>query len=144
MSIGKLANVFKIIKGSEMSEKEYNDLKKETLLMTLARATRQDTQIDPLEVASVRATIEKLTGETVTDVDVRVAAHAELYETVPFKTCLARVAPKLSAKDRVAILHGLADVLKSDARVHDEEAAYFDEIASALHVTPAQLAGLGV
>lgn len=143
MTIEKLTNVFKIISGSELSSQEYNDLKKEAMLMTLARATRQDSQIDPLEITTVRRKIKELTGETISDADIRVAAHAELYETVPFKTCLSRIAAKLKPKDRASILHGLAEVLKSDSRVDDSEAAFFDEIAGALQVTPSQVAGLG-
>ena len=143
MSIGKLANVLKMISGSELSDQEYQNLKKEALLMTLARGTRQDTQIHPLEVATVKRKIEELTGESISDADIRVAAHAELYEQVPFKTCLSRLAAKLTSKDRTSIVHGLAEVLKSDERVADAEAAFFNEIATALQVTPAEIAGLG-
>ena len=142
MNIGKLANVFKLISGHELSPQAYNDLKKEALMMTLSRATSQDSQIHPLEVATVRRKVQELTGEDVSDADVRVAAHSALYETTPFKTCLQRLGQKLKPEDRASILHSLAEVLKSDATVEAAEAAFFDEIAVALNVKPSQIAGL--
>jgi uncharacterized tellurite resistance protein B-like protein len=142
MGIEKLANVFRIISGDNLSAEQYNELKKEAVLMTLARGTSQDSEINPLEVATVRQKVEEITGVTVSDAEVRVAAHSELYETVPFKTCLSRLSSKLKAEDRAAILRGLADVLRSDLRVQDVETAYFDEIAGILQVRPSQIAGL--
>lgn len=143
MGIEKLANVFRIISGDNLTPEHYNELKKEAVLMTLARGTSQDSEISPLEVATVRRKVEEITGESVTDAEVRVAAHSELYETVPFKTCLARLAAKLNPGDRASILRGLADVLKSDSRVDALEVNYFDEIAGILQVKPSQIAGLG-
>ena len=143
MKLSGLKNVLKIASGHELTEQEYRDLMKETVLMTLARGTKEDTYIHPFEVTTVRRKIEELTGDTVSEADIRVAAHAELYETVPFKSCLERVADQLRAPDRLAILRGLAEVLKSDdAVIRDEEVAYFNDVAAALRVTPAQFAGL--
>jgi uncharacterized tellurite resistance protein B-like protein len=142
MGIEKLTNVFKIIAGDNLTPEHYNELKKEAVLMTLARGTSQDTEINPLEVATVRRKVEEMTGETVSDAEIRVAAHSELYETAPFKTCLSRLAAKLKPQDRALILRGLAEVLKSDSRIDALETAYFDEIAGILQVKPSQIAGL--
>ena len=143
MKLASLKNVLKFLSGRELDEQQYRDLMKETVLMTLARGTKEDTYIHPCEIAKVRLKIKELTGEDVSEADIRLAAHAEIYEKVPFKTCLERVADQLHTPDRIAILQALADVLKSDAsRIREAEEAYFYEVARALRVTPAQLVGL--
>jgi uncharacterized tellurite resistance protein B-like protein len=143
MKLSNLKNVLKIVSGSELNEQEYRDLLKEAVLMTLSRGTKKDSYIHPCEVETVRRQVQALTGDEVSEADVRVAANADIYETVPFKSCLERLSEQLRTPDRVSIVNGLAEVLKCDNSViRDEEVGYFNEVARALRVTPAQMAGL--
>jgi uncharacterized tellurite resistance protein B-like protein len=142
MSIAKLANVLKIFGGGEPSPEEERNLFKETLLMTLARASSADSSISPVEVETVRKIIKRVTDDDVSSADVRVAAHSELFETTPLTTCLSRIGRKLKVRDRVMVVQSLAEVIRSDVEVTAREVEFFDGIANALKVTPAELAGL--
>jgi uncharacterized tellurite resistance protein B-like protein len=142
MSIAKLTHVLKIFGGAEPSPEEEHKLVKETLMMTLARASSADSSISPVEVETVREIIKRVTGDDVSSADVRVAAHAELFETTPLTTCLSRIGGKLKAKDRVMVVQSLAEVIRSDVEITAREVAFFDGVANALKVTPAELAGL--
>lgn len=141
MSTAKLTNVLQILSGGEPSQSGLQ-LANEALLLTLARATRSDTNIKPVEVDTVRALIEKLTGERVTEADVRVAAHSDIFETTSLTQCLARLSGKLSPRDRAMILGSLAEVIRSDLRVAHFEVAFYNEVADALRVAPNEVAQL--
>ena len=79
MAIADLKNVLNIFGGSDVTEDQQNDLFKEVLLMTLARAADADINIQNVEVDRIREIIKEHTGEDVSAADVRVAARAELY-----------------------------------------------------------------
>jgi uncharacterized tellurite resistance protein B-like protein len=142
MSIATLSNVLKIFGGGEPSAEEERQLVKEALLMTLARASAADSQIHPVEVETVREIIRQATGEDISPADVRVAAHSELFESTPLTSCLAGIGRKIKAGDRAMIVRSLAEVIKSDVKVTAREVAFFNDVAGALKVTPAELAGL--
>lgn len=142
MSIASLNNVLKIFRGGEPTPEEQRQLVKEALLMTLARASSADTNIHPVEVETVQRIIKEVTGEEVSAADIRVAARSELFENTPLEKCLARIGRKLKAADRALIARSLAEVIRSDVKVTRYEVVFFDKIANALAVTPAELAGL--
>ncbi len=142
MGIASLSNVLKIFGGGEPSEEERHHLFKEALLMTLARASHSDANVSPVEVETVRKIVERVTGEKVTEADVRVAAASELYETASLDRYLGRVTRKLHSEERSAIVQSLAEVIKSDVRVSSREVDFFNSVATALKATPAELAGL--
>lgn len=142
MSISSLAGVLKIFGGSEPSPEEQAQLAKEVMLMTLARATAADTNIKAIEVEKVREVLQTRTGEDFTSAEVRVAAQSAIYESAPLDKYLSSSAKKLSAQDRVGIAHALADVVNADGRVSDREVEFFNDVVSALEVTPAQLVGM--
>ena len=90
----------------------------------------------------MRDIISRVTGEEVTDADVRVAANSKLYESAPLEKYLASVGRKLDVQDRIDIAEALAEVIVSDERVTSKEIAFFNMVAGAFSLTPAELAGL--
>ena len=142
MSIASLGGVLKIFGGSEPTPEEQAQLAKEVMLMTLARATSADTNIKAVEVDKVREVLLAHTGEDFPAADVRVAAQSAIYESAPLDKYLASSAKKLPVKDRADIAQALAEVIKADGRVSSLEEDFFNNVANALALTPAQLVGI--
>lgn len=142
MAISSFTNILKIFGGAEPTEEEKQALFKEAALMTLARATASDTNIKPVEVETVRSIIERVTGEETSDADVRVAANSKLFESQPLQTYLARCGRVLDVRDRITIAEALAEVIRSDERITRKETEFFNMVAGAFQLTPAELAGL--
>lgn len=142
MAISDLKNVLKIFGGSEISGDAQDELYKESLLMTLARAAHADVNIQAVEVDRIREILKQRTGDEFSAADIRVAARAELYAEANLKKYLSSVQRKLSATQRAAIVQALADVMRSDDTVSVLEIDFFNEVANALKATPAQIAGL--
>jgi hypothetical protein len=88
MAIADLKNVLKIFGGAEFSADQENELFKEVLLMTLARAADADINIQNVEVDRIR--------EILSSADVRVAARSELYAEASLVKYLGSVYKKLS------------------------------------------------
>ena len=142
MGIADLGNVLKIFRGSEIDEEEQRELFNEVLLMVLARASSSDSAIQSIEVRTIQDIVERETGSAVSEQDVRRAARTELYESTPLDKYLHSAAKKLLDRDRVAIVHLLAEVIKSDTAVSVLEIDFFDMVAGALRATPSEIAGL--
>ncbi len=142
MAIADLKNVLKIFGGSEIDEAQQNELFKETLLMTLARAVNADVAIHHVEVDRVVQILKEHTGEEFTPKDIRVAARAELYAEADLKRYLSSIKSKLSDAQRAHIIQALADVFEIDQDISVLEVDFFNNIAGTLGVTPAQIAGL--
>lgn len=142
MSLASLSNIAKFFSGREPSEGERQQLFKEALLMTLARASNSDANVSPVEVDSVQEIVRRETGEEVSLADVRVAAKSELYERATLDHYLAGVSRKLTSEERSRVLRCLAEVIHSDVRVSSREVAFFDWVAHALKATPSEIVGL--
>lgn len=142
MAIADLKSVLKIFGGSDVSEEEQTELFKEVLLMTLARAADADINIQTVEVDRIREILKQHTGDDFSAADIRIAARAELYAEATLRKYLASVRDKMADKDRVATIHALADVFRSDKSVSVLEVDFFNRVAEALKITPAELAGL--
>ncbi len=142
MAIADLKNVLKIFGGSELGEEHENELFKEVLLMTLARAADADINIQTVEVDRIREILKQHTGEDFTAADVRVAARAELYAEATLVKYLGSVYKKMLPAHRAETVQALADVFRSDHNVSVLEVDFFDNVAEALHVKPSQIAGL--
>lgn len=142
MNIANLNNVLSLFRNSELSPEDEKALFKEVLLMTLARASSADANIDPVEVESVQRVIQKVTGEEIDEADIRVAAHSALYETAPLEKYLASASRKLEVAHRVTTVRTLAEIIKSDCQIGPHEIEFFDMVAGALRVTPSELMGL--
>ncbi len=142
MSLVDFGNILKFVRGGEPTPEEKKQLFKEATLMALARATSSDTNIQNVEVEAVQKILIKVTGEEVSAADIRVAAESELFEKQPLEKYLSGVGRKLEAKDRMTIMHSLAEVIRSDERVSHFETDYFDMVARALQATPSEIFGL--
>jgi len=142
MAIADLKSVLKIFGGSDVSEDKQNELHKEVLLMTLSRAANADVNIQTVEVDRIREILKEHTGEEFSSGDVRVAAREELYAEASLRKYLVSVRDKMTNADRVDTIHALADVFRSDQEVSVLEIDFFNGVAEALKVTPAEIAGL--
>jgi uncharacterized tellurite resistance protein B-like protein len=142
MAIADLRNVLKIFGGSELSEGEQDELRKEVMLMTLARAADADINIQTVEVDRIREILKDCTGEDFSSADIRVAARAELYAEANLRKYLGSVRKKLRDQDRADVVKALADVFRSDSDVSVLEIDFFNRTVEALQATPAQIAGL--
>jgi len=144
MALADLKNVLNIFGGSDIDEEQQNELFKEVLLMTLARAADADINIQSVEVERVRDIIREYTGEEVSAKDVRVAARAELYAEAELRKYLSKVRGKMKPAHRADTIQALADVFRSDHVVSPLEVDFFDRVAESLGVTASQVAGLEV
>ena len=142
MAIADLGNVLKIFGGSDISAEEQQELFHEVLLMVLARASSSDSSIQSIEVPTIKKIVERETGVSVSEQDVRKAARTELYESTPLAKYVGSVAKNLLDRDRIAIVRLLAEVIRSDTEVSVLEIDFFNNIANALNATPAEIAGL--
>jgi uncharacterized tellurite resistance protein B-like protein len=142
MSLVEFKNILKFLRDDEPTAVEKKEIFKEAALMVLARATSADTSIKTVEVESVQEILKRVTGEEISLADIRVAAQSELFERTPLDKYLSGVGRKLDTQQRVAILHCLAEVIRSDERISHFETDYFDMVAGALKVTPSELVGL--
>jgi len=144
MIIADLTNVLKIFGGSDISKEKQNELFKEVLLMTLARAANADINIQTVEVDRIREILKEHSGQDFSAADIRVAARAELYADATLRKYLASVRGKMADKDRVETMRALADVFRIDKSISVLEVDFFNRVAVALQVSPANLAGLTV
>ena len=142
MAIADLKSVLKIFGGSDIGDDERDRLYKEVLLMTLSRAADADIHIHQLEVERIVEILKQHTGEDFSTGDVRVAAREELYAQASLRKYLNSVRDKMRNEDRVDTIRALADVFRIDKEVSPLEVDFFNAVAEALKVTPAEIAGL--
>lgn len=122
------------------SPEEKQNLTYEVMLKTLSRMTYADTNTEKIEVETVKKIYSKVTGHSITDADIRVAARGDLHEDKAFKKYLSQNQAHISKEDKCLIMQSLADVIKADGRISPGEVAFFDEVGSALKLTPADIA----
>ena len=142
MSIANLGNLLKIFNGAKPTPEEKHTLFKEAAIMTVARATASDMNIKEIEVETVQKIVSRITREEISSADVRMAANSKLFESAPLDKYLAKVGKQLEVEDQLIIVGALADVILSDKRVSGAEVEFFNMVAGAFELTPAQLAGL--
>ena len=129
MSLSSLSHVLSIFGGREPTPAERQDIVDETVMLVLSRATDSDANIKPIEIDTVRSIVKKVTGEDVSDAEVRVAAHSKIYESAPLGRHLAQVGRKMDVHDRVTIAKALAEVILADHRVTSREVRFFNMVA---------------
>ncbi len=142
MAIADLSSVLKIFGESSPSEEKQKELCSEVLLMTLARASRSDANIHPVEIETIQQIMQRETGQELTEADILKAARPELYESANLRRYLRSVRRQLKVEDRITIMQALADVIKSDTQISVLEIDFFNRVADALRITPAELVGL--
>ena len=127
---------------SKPSEEEQNELAQEVMLMVLARATSADTNIKDVEIEKVREVLKDHLNVDYEAADIRVAANSELYMNTPLKKYLSYRAIKMRTADKVETVQALAEVINVDGRVSSLEIDFFNDVAEALALTPAEIMGL--
>ncbi len=142
MAIADFSSVRKIFSGSSPSEENQKELYREVLLIILARASRSDANIHPVEIETIQQIMQRETGQELTEADIRNAARPHLNEPAMLRNYLRRVRRQLKAEDRVTIIQALADVIKSDTQISVLEIDFFNRVADALRITLAELLGL--
>lgn len=142
MSIADLSNILKLFRNSEIDPDQQEELFKEALLMTLARAASTDLNIEGMEVESIQDIMQRVTGTEISSQDVRKAARTELYDSAPLDKYLASARKQLTPAHKIAIVNLLAEVIKSDTSISVLEVDFFNMVANSLQATPAQLVGL--
>tara|TARA_B110000261_G_scaffold25485_1_gene27703 strand:+ start:44 stop:607 length:564 start_codon:yes stop_codon:yes gene_type:complete len=142
MSTISLDNILNIFSGAALSAPELEQLRNDIMFVTLARATSADTNIQNREVERVITVLKTHTGNDYSAADIRVAAQSAIFESVSLQRYLNGSAKKIAWQDRLIIVHALIDVIRSDGRTSDMEITFFNDVVTALKLTPAQLAGL--
>ncbi len=142
MAIADLSRVLKIFSKSSPSEEKQKELYREVLLMTLARASRTDSNIHPVEIETIQQIMQRETGQELTEADIRKAARPDLYESVNLRKYLRSVQGQLKVEDRIKIVQAVADVIKSDTQINALEIDFFNRVVDALRITPAAQLGL--
>ena len=122
--------------------KDEEVLFKEVILLVLARATRADSNVESIEVEHIQKALRELTGEEFSRGDILTASSSEIYETQSLERTLANAARKLGQEKRSVILSCLADLIRADSSIRDQELEFFDQVATALKATPSEIAGL--
>ena len=122
--------------------KDEEVLFKEVILLVLARATRADSNVESIEVEHIQKALRELTGEEFSRGDILTASSSEIYETQSLERTLANAARKLGQEKRSVILSCLADLIRADSSIRDQELEFFDQVATALRATPSEIAGL--
>jgi uncharacterized tellurite resistance protein B-like protein len=122
--------------GDRETAADPDELFREALLMTLARATHADSFTSPAEVETVREVYRRHTGEELSAADVRVAAASELFAAASLDKLLGSAARRLDAAHCRTIAHALIEVIRTDGQVRSGEADFFNMVAGALRLTP--------
>ena len=142
MALSDLSSILNIFSGSSTGEENQDELFKEVLLMTLARASTSDANMHPVEVVTIQGIMQRQTGQELTEADIRRASRPDLYESANLRKYLRSVQGQLNSENKTTILRALADVIRSDTEISGLEIDYFNRVADALRATPAELAGL--
>lgn len=128
--------------GTVLDATAKKSLVEEVLLLTLSRATSADSNIGAIEVETVQKIILEMVGAEVSCKNIRVAAISDLYKEATLEKYLGNVAGSLDLADKQMILKSLSKVIEVDEKVSPLEVDFFNTVASALGLTPAQLTGL--
>ena len=142
MAIADLSGVLKIFGGSSPSEEDQQNLFGEVLLMVLGRASSADANMNPVEIKTIQEIMQRLTGQELTEADIRRAARPELYADANLRKYLRSVQKQLKAEDRITIAQTLGEVIKSDCDISVLEVDFFNRVSDSLQITPAELVGL--
>ncbi len=142
MAIADLSSVLKSFSESSPSEEKQKELYREVLLITLARASRSDANIHPVEIETIQQIMQRETGQELTEADIRKAARPELYESMNLRPYLRSVQGQLKVEDRIKIVQSLAHVIKSDTPISVLEIDFFNRVADGLRITLAGQLGL--
>jgi uncharacterized tellurite resistance protein B-like protein len=137
MTFSDFRRGLKVFGGSSASEESQDELYKEVLLMTLARASKADANIHPAEIETILQIMHRETGQDFAEADIRKASQPDLYESANLRKYLRSVQGRLNDENKVTILRALVDVIKSDTEINVLEIDFFNRVVDALRITPA-------
>lgn len=112
------------------------------LLQTLSRLSGADTNIDPIEIETIRKIYSDVAGKDVSESEVRNAARTKFSENQPFRDYLAKQAAGIGTDDKMMIVKALVTVIQADGRTSPFEVEFFNDCVSAFGLTPADIADL--
>lgn len=137
-----LSAIFKLFDETSSSSEEDEELFNETVLMTLSRATSVDSNIHPAEIGLVRDIVSELTGQEITDSDVRVAANSHIYEEGSLSRYLNAVSVRLPVERKISLINALASIINADEKITEREVFFFNMVVSDLNLRASDLVGL--
>ena len=137
MTFSDLRRGLRVFGGSSTSEENQDELYKEVLLMTLARASKADANIHPAEIDTISQIMQRETGEDFAEADIRKASQPDLYESDNLRKYLRSVQGRLNDENKTSILQALVDVIKSDTEINVLEIDFFNRVVDALRIAPA-------
>ena len=137
-----LSAIFKLFDETSGSAEEDEELFNETVLMTLSRATSVDSNIHPAEIGLVRNIVSELTGQEISDSDVRVAANSHIYEEGSLSRYLNAVSVRIPVERKIALINALASIINADERITEREVFFFNMVVSDLNLRASDLVGL--
>lgn len=114
----------------------------DTLLTVLSRMTNADSNIKTVEVEQVIKTFHSVTGENLSQADVRVAARGDVYENISFSKHLANLSGRLSTAEKRLICKSMVEVIKADDDVNVGEVGFFNEVCKSLNIDASDVAEL--
>ncbi len=114
----------------------------EALLKTLSVMTRADTNVKQIEVEAVQEVMNDELGLSVTSAQVHMAAKAEFIERREIGKYLKSVLKQLDLADRKTIVRSLKKIVIADGHSHAREIEMFNNVATTLQLTPADLVQL--
>jgi len=138
MAFGNLSNVLSIFSRSSSSQKTEEEIYEEVLLTTLARASKADANIHPVEIETIKEIMQRETGQEITEADIRKASRSEVNESANLRKYLRGVQSRLNDESKTTILQALVDVIKSDTHVNVLEIDFFNRVADALRIAPTE------
>lgn len=141
MAIGDFSLLKQLFANQDNMDNQ-QELFRETLLMTLSRATRADARTDDDEVEQVQALLKEILSEDVSAKDIRVAASSELYEKTSIDRFLTNASTHLALEDRQTIISALIRIFHADGKISESEVDFFNMAATALRLSPAEIVGL--
>jgi uncharacterized tellurite resistance protein B-like protein len=127
-----------IFSKSSSDQKTQDEIYREVLLTTLARASKADANIHPAEIDTIKKIMSRETGQELTEADIRKASRSEVNESANLRKYLRGVQSRLNDENKTTILQALVDVIKSDTRVNVLEIDFFNRVADALRIAPTE------
>lgn len=138
MAFGDFSKVLRVFGKSSASEETQDELYTEVLLTTLARASKADANIHPMEIKTIQQIMQRETGQEFTEADIRKASRSQLNETENLRKYLRSVQSRLNHESKTTILRALVDVIKSDTHINVLEIDFFNRVVDALRIAPTE------
>ncbi len=128
---------FKNLFGELSSDKE-QALFSELLFMVLAGAASADLNIERIETAKISAILKEKLDLDVTHAEIKTSGEVDLSQEDIVRNVKA-ASNRLSVPSRQELLNAMLEVFRSDGSIGPLEQKYFNRVALALDLTPAQM-----